>query len=178
MDELFSSRIGSEEQTELADTCEAKGADFGRVLAGRQGLLDDDTYLRLRETFRALADSTRLKIIHSLLGLELCTCDLAVIIDMSEPAVSQHLRLLRALRLVRTRRVGKNVLYSLDDSHVRALLDVSLEHVRHDFEPQNITSHDIQPDASTSDASTSDPTINNPSRNAPSEPLTRVLRGG
>ena len=114
-----------------AETCEIPGADPERVQQGREVLLDDETYAHLAEIFRTLADSSRAKIVHSLLRQELCTCDLAAITCLSEPAVSQHLRLLRALRLVKTRRAGKKVFYSLDDAHVRFLLTVSLRHLAH-----------------------------------------------
>ncbi len=113
------------------ETCEIPGADPERVQQGREVLLDDETYARLAEIFRTLADSSRAKIVHSLLRQELCTCDLAAITCLSEPAVSQHHRLLRALSLVKTRRAGKKVYYSLDDAHVRFLLTVSLRHLAH-----------------------------------------------
>ena len=112
------------------DTCLVPGADQERVQHGRNLLLDDDAYFHLAETFRALADGTRAKIVYSLLQQELCTCDLAAIIGTSESAVSQHLRTLRQLRLVKSRRSGKLVFYSLDDAHIRILLTVCLNHVQ------------------------------------------------
>ena len=112
-------------------TCEVSGADPERVRQGRGLLLDEAAYGLLAETFRSLADPSRAKIAHSLLRQELCTCDLASITCLSEPAVSQHLRLLRDLRLVKTRREGKKVYYSLADAHVRFLLRLSLEHLAH-----------------------------------------------
>lgn len=112
------------------DTCEVRGADVERVTRGKQLLLDDGEYFALAETFRALADSTRAKIVYSLLRQELCTCDLAAIIGSSESAVSQHLRVLRRLRLVKSRRAGKLVFHSLDDAHISLLLAVCLGHVR------------------------------------------------
>ena len=115
----------------LAASCEVKGADPGRVALARADLLDDDSYARLAELFRALADSSRAKIVHCLLRHELCTCDLAAVTALSEPAVSQHLRLLRELGLVKTRREGRMVFYSLADAHVRFLLTVTLRHLRH-----------------------------------------------
>src|SRR5262245_53257637 len=113
-----------------ADGCSVKGANPERVTQGRAQLLDEDTYFSLAETFRALADSTRAKIIYSLLRQELCTCDLAAITGSSESSVSQHLRVLRQLRLVKSQRQGKQVFYSLDDTHIRILLAVCLSHVR------------------------------------------------
>ncbi len=111
------------------DGCDVRTVDAERVVRGQQLLLDDDVYFELAETFRALADSSRAKIVYSLLQQELCVCDLAAVVGMSESAVSQHLRVLRNLRLVKTRRDGKLMYYALDDAHVRHLLDVSLSHL-------------------------------------------------
>jgi DNA-binding transcriptional ArsR family regulator len=110
--------------------CLVNAADANRVDRGRATLLDDDAYFAVAETFRALADSSRAKIVYCLLRQELCTCDLAAILGHSESSVSQHLRVLRQLRLVKSRRDGKMVFYSLDDAHVRVLLAVALSHVR------------------------------------------------
>jgi len=110
--------------------CLVRGADTERVARGRAALLDDDTYLQIADTFRALADGTRAKIVYSLLRQELCTCDLAAIVGVSESVVSQHLRVLKQLRLVRSRRSGKMVFHTLDDAHIRILLSVALSHVR------------------------------------------------
>ncbi len=112
------------------ESCLVGGADRERVERGRAMLLEDDAYFELAETFRALADSSRAKIVYSLLHQELCTCDLAAITGNSESSVSQHLRVLRELRLVKSRRSGKMVFYSLDDAHIRILLSVCLSHVR------------------------------------------------
>ncbi len=112
------------------DECLVSGADRERVGRGRSLLLDDESYFELAETFGALADGTRAKIVYSLLHQELCTCDLAAITGSSESSVSQHLRVLRQLRLVRGRRSGKMVFYSLDDAHIRILLSVCLSHIR------------------------------------------------
>ena len=109
-------------------TCAVRVIDPRRVDEARRRLLDDEVYVDLAETFRALADSTRAKIVHLLAEQPLCVCDLAQVARVSEPAVSQHLRLLRALRIVRGRREGKMVYYSLEDGHVRALLGMALGH--------------------------------------------------
>ena len=85
----------------------------------------------LDRTFSALADPTRVKLVHVLLRQELCTCDLAATLGVSESATSQHLRLLRALRLVRSRRAGKVVYHSLDDEHIATLVRVGLVHLGH-----------------------------------------------
>lgn len=113
-----------------SDGCLVRGADPDHVARGRELLLEDDVYFQVAEIFRVLADSSRAKIIYSLLRQELCTCELAAITGSSDSAVSQHLRVLRQLRLVKSQRRGKMVYYSLDDTHVRILLAVCLSHIR------------------------------------------------
>jgi len=112
------------------DVCEVRSVNPKSVRSGRAALLPQVEYRALADTFQALADPSRAKIVYSLLEQELCTCDLAAIADISESAVSQHLKLLRRLRLVRSRRDGKIIYHSLDDAHIRTLLEVCLEHVR------------------------------------------------
>ena len=85
---------------------------------------------RLAETFRALGDPTRVRILDALSRTELCVCDLADRLGLSESAVSHQLRLLRSLRLVRSRRAGRLVFYTLDDDHITRLFAQGLEHVR------------------------------------------------
>ncbi|MFP4550673.1 MAG: ArsR/SmtB family transcription factor [Spirochaetales bacterium] len=82
----------------------------------------------LSELFRAMSDETRTKILHLLSQEELCVCDLAYLLKMTLPAISHHLRLLKTMRLVRSRRAGKQVFYALDDDHVLELLEVAREH--------------------------------------------------
>ncbi len=82
----------------------------------------------LSELFRALADETRTRILYLLAEQELCVCDLAFLLDMSAPAVSHHLRLLKLMRLVKNRRSGKQAFYSLADEHVLILIRTALEH--------------------------------------------------
>ncbi len=84
----------------------------------------------LSEIFKVLGDETRTKIIYILSLKELCVCDIAEIMDMSLPAISHHLRLLRSLRLVKYRRKGQMVYYSLDDKHILNLIKQAQEHFR------------------------------------------------
>lgn len=79
--------------------------------------------------FRVLGDGTRLRIIEALSLSELCVCDIAAVLGMTKSAVSHQLGTLRDARLVKCRRDGKTVYYSLADSHVRGMLDAGLEHV-------------------------------------------------
>lgn len=113
-----------------ADVCEVRAIHPERVLQALDTMLPDAEYRALADTFQVLADPTRAKIIYNLLHQELCTCDLAAIVGTSESAVSQHLRVLRQLHLTKSRRQGKVVYHSLDDTHISVLLSVCLEHVR------------------------------------------------
>lgn len=82
----------------------------------------------LSEIFKVLGDETRTKILYLLSERDLCVCDIATVLEMSLPAVSHHLRLLKALRLVKYRREGKMVYYSLDDEHILNLIREAQEH--------------------------------------------------
>ena len=100
------------------------------AMARAQAALRPDVdYGELAETFRALGDANRAKILHALLTEELCVCDLAAMIGITESAVSQHLRVLRGLRIVRNRKAGRVVYYSLEDACIRALLTIALTHI-------------------------------------------------
>jgi DNA-binding transcriptional ArsR family regulator len=89
----------------------------------------DDIINELSETFKVLGDSTRIKIILALSAEELCVCDIANLLNMSDSAISHQLRILRNLRLVKYRKEGKMAFYSLDDKHINELLKHGLEHV-------------------------------------------------
>ena len=96
-----------------------------------RAMIRQDVAMQLAETFAALGDSTRVRILDLLSQSELCVCDLARLLDMTASAISHQLRYLRALRLVKFRKDGKNTLYSLDDDHIVALFGEGLRHVRH-----------------------------------------------
>ena len=93
-------------------------------------LLSDGTALSLAETFRVLGDVTRVKILDALSRTELCVGDMARLLGLSESAVSHQLRLLRQERLVRPRRSGQMMFYTLDDHHIVKLFAQGLEHVQ------------------------------------------------
>jgi DNA-binding transcriptional ArsR family regulator len=103
----------------------------GRVQVALSRLLEDATAVRLAETFKALSDPNRVRIVSLLAEAELCVFDLAAALDMSQSAVSHQLRTLRDLHLVRWRRKGRQVFYTLDDDHVADLFQRGLEHVTH-----------------------------------------------
>ena len=113
-----------------ADVCEIYYVNEANVRSARQALSSDREILSLAEVFRTLGDPTRVKILQALSAEELCVCDLAKLLGISESATSHQLRVLRSQRLVRFRKEGKMVFYSLDDSHIDVLMKVALRHVR------------------------------------------------
>ena len=114
------------------DLCTQTYIHEERVQAALHHLLDNPTSVRLAETFKALSDPTRVRIVSLLSEAELCVCDLAAALGMSQSAVSHQLRSLRDLRLVRWRRQGKQIYYTLDDEHVAELFRLGLDHLAHE----------------------------------------------
>ena len=95
----------------------------------RDELPDDEVLYDLAELFRVFGDSTRIKILYALFESELCVGDIAQVLGLSQSSVSHQLRVLKASKLVKFRRAGKAVFYSLDDDHVRSMIALGLEHV-------------------------------------------------
>ena len=89
----------------------------------------DETLYDLADLFRIFADSTRIKILYVLYGSEMCVCDIAQLLGMTQSAISHQLQVLKKAKLVRYRREGKTIFYSLADGHVRAILDQGMEHI-------------------------------------------------
>lgn len=114
------------------DRCATRLVDPERVAAVSAQMPAAVVVAALARTFHVLAEPARLGIVAALLEAgELCVCDLAATVGLSETSTSQHLRILRAERTVRSRRDGRVVYYALDDAHVRLLMDVALQHVAH-----------------------------------------------
>ena len=100
------------------------------AVADVQGhLWDAEEYVRLAELLRLFGDPTRAKLLHALELRELCVCDLAALLGVTKSAVSHQLKALRLANLVKFRREGQTVYYSLADSHVRAILETGFEHI-------------------------------------------------
>jgi DNA-binding transcriptional ArsR family regulator len=115
-------------------TTEVEGCDCNIiheevVAAVRKKMPDEELLLDLADLFKVFGDSTRVKIICALLRAEMCVCDIAALLGMSKSAISHQLRTLRQTRLVKYRREGKVVYYSLEDEHVGTIFDQGLVHV-------------------------------------------------
>jgi DNA-binding transcriptional ArsR family regulator len=103
-----------------------------RVESTKAALVSAEDAERLAERFRLLADPGRLRLVYALLEAgEMCVCDLAATVEASESATSHQLRQLRLAGLLRSRKEGRTVYYRIDDTHVRLLLDVAVEHYLH-----------------------------------------------
>jgi len=113
-----------------ADVCDAVVVHEEKVRAVKERLLPSRTVRGLAEIFKVMGDPTRAQIVHALTREELCVCDLAAVLGMSMSAVSHHLRLLRNLRLVKFRKDGRMVYYSLDDEHVISIFTEGLRHAK------------------------------------------------
>ena len=90
---------------------------------------DDEILYDLAELFKVFGDSTRIKILYSMFETELCVNDIAKLLNLSQSSVSHQLRILKSSKLVKFRREGKSIFYSLDDEHVRAIISMGMEHV-------------------------------------------------
>ena len=112
-----------------AGTCEMTFVNIKKVEEVRKKLKPDSTINQLAESFKVLGDSTRLKIIYVLSQTELCVCDIAALLGLTDSAVSHQLRVLRNMRLVKYRKEGKMAYYTLDDEHIESLFKEGLKHV-------------------------------------------------
>ena len=112
-----------------APCCQAEIVHTDVLETVRTQLPPDEVLYDLAELFKIFGDSTRIKILYALLQSELCVCDIAGLLDVTQSAVSHQLRVLKASKLVKFRREGKVVFYSLADDHVRTILQMGLEHV-------------------------------------------------
>ena len=111
------------------DLCDLVQIDLARVRKLRSALVAPPAVQGLADTFSALGDPTRVRILDVLSHGELCVCDLAAVLGLSQSAVSHQLRLLRGIRLVKPRREGRIVFYSLDDQHIISIFRQTLQHV-------------------------------------------------
>jgi len=112
------------------EACEVRCVNPSKVRTLVKSTPPNDILVQLSDVFQVMSDPNRLKILHCLSQDEVCVCDLSAVLGLSVSAVSHQLRLLRAMRLVKSRREGRNIFYSLDDEHIARLLNMALEHGR------------------------------------------------
>ena len=95
-----------------------------------QEMPDEDALFDLSELFKVFGDSTRIRILYCLFESEMCVCDIATLLNMTQSAISHQLSVLKKSKLVKSRRSGKTVFYSLADGHVRAIINQGMEHIQ------------------------------------------------
>lgn len=110
-------------------SCEVESSNMEIVKEVKQKLLPDEEIFDLAELFKVFGDSTRMKIINALMMKELCVCDIAEITNSTASAISHQLRVLKQAKLVKYRKDGKSVYYSLDDDHVKEIFEKGREHI-------------------------------------------------
>lgn len=91
---------------------------------------NEDLLFDVAELFKVFGDSTRVRILSALANAEMCVCDICTVLNMTKSAVSHQLRVLRQAKLVKNKRNGKEVFYSLDDDHVLSIINIALQHVK------------------------------------------------
>jgi len=111
------------------ERCDCDVIHEGAVNVAREKMPQEETLYDLAELFKVFGDSTRIKILWALNEAELCVCDLAYLLNMTQSAISHQLRLLKQARLVKSRKDGKVVYYALDDDHVEGIIDQGLIHL-------------------------------------------------
>ena len=116
----------------MSDTvpiCDQKILHESKIHTVSEEMPDEELLYDLAELYKVFGDSTRIKILYSLFEAELCVCDIAELLKMSVSAISHQLRILKQTQLVRFRREGKTVFYSLADDHVRTILGQGMDHI-------------------------------------------------
>jgi ArsR family transcriptional regulator, lead/cadmium/zinc/bismuth-responsive transcriptional repressor len=114
----------------MEDRCEVYYLDEEKVKQAQLNLVDGLTSTLMSQIFRALSDPSRVRIVSALVAGELCVCDIAASVGMSQSAVSHQLRALRDANLVKFRKVGRKAYYGLESDHIAALFADSLKHVQ------------------------------------------------
>ncbi|MGI6123235.1 MAG: ArsR/SmtB family transcription factor [Acetivibrionales bacterium] len=121
--------MGTEKKKKHAVTCGQLVIHDDIVNKIKDNMPEEDNLYDLAELFKVFGDSTRIKIIWALFESEMCVCDIAYLLNMTQSAISHQLRVLKSARLVRYRKSGKTVYYSLDDSHVKQIFEMGMEHI-------------------------------------------------
>ena len=113
----------------MSDVCEYMHVHEEIVNTVRASMPDEEELFDLAEFYKVFGDSTRIKILYVLFEAEMCVCDIAQLLNMTVSAISHQLRVLKGARLVKQRREGKAVFYSLADDHVRNIISMGVEHI-------------------------------------------------
>ena len=119
----------TEQSCHCLNRCDCDVIHLDTVEKVKTGMLSDETLIDISDFYKALSDSTRLKIINALNICEMCVCDISVLLNMTKSAISHQLKNLKKLNLIKSRRQGKEVFYSLADKHIRIVFEITREHL-------------------------------------------------
>ena len=122
-----------EEGMEVCESCEVHEVHENLLKIVNEKMPEETELYDLAELFKVFGDSTRMRILFVLFEAEVCVCDLAEALNMTQSAISHQLRILKQNKLVKSRREGKSVFYSLADDHVRTIVDQGREHIEEDL---------------------------------------------
>ncbi|MBQ4424553.1 MAG: winged helix-turn-helix transcriptional regulator [Lachnospiraceae bacterium] len=120
---------GMDPARETIELCSYLHVHEDLVKKVRDAMPEEEELYSLADFFKVFADSTRIRILYVLLCSETCVCDIAQLLGMTQPAISHQLRILKQMNLVRARRDGKTVFYSLSDDHIASILRLGMEHI-------------------------------------------------
>ena len=116
-------------KTRCSASCDCNIIHANAVDDAKKTMQNEDILLEMADFYKAMSDSTRIKILNLLCQHELCVCDISSILNMTKSAVSHQLQNLKEMNLIKSRKDGKEVFYSLADRHVKEVFDITLEHV-------------------------------------------------
>lgn len=117
-------------EKKFCDCCESQEIHPDLLKIVKEKMPDENDLVDLAELFKIFGDSTRVRILYVLCESEVCVCDLAETLSMTQSAISHQLSILKGSKLIKSRRDGKSIFYSLADEHVRSILEIGLDHVR------------------------------------------------
>ncbi len=129
MEEIRKNLETSNENCAFCENEDAVHAHDALIESVNESMPDEEMLYDLAELYKVFGDSTRIKILYALFEAEMCVCDIAQLLGMTQSAISHQLRVLKANKLVKFRREGKTVFYALADNHVRTIIDMGMEHL-------------------------------------------------
>ena len=111
------------------EDCEEDIIHNEKIAKAKDKMLSEDIIFEVSNLYKVFSDETRLKILNALLISELCVCDISELLGMTHSSISHQLKTLRDLRLVKTKKMGKSVYYSLKDDHIQKIIEIGVEHI-------------------------------------------------
>lgn len=109
--------------------CEDEVIHKDKIEEAKKKMMNEDIIFDLSNLYKVFSDETRLRILNALLISELCVCDISDLLEMTHSSISHQLKVLREMKLVKAKKVGKSVYYSLKDDHIQKIIEIGVEHI-------------------------------------------------